>query len=163
MNLLHTETCDVDPTQCFVLKVFVRASLESRYYLTSPELHFFLWKPVKTSKSHLIIFIFLAFFFLFLFHFILFYFICSFIFCAVWFIVCLSFHKTYTLTCYLHILKVRPENSFWSHSKCNHGHNILIIFDTLPIFFSPQVKRSMIISNKNGIYESQLRLRIVRD
>ena len=30
----------------------------------------------------------------------------------------------------------------------NHGHNI---FDKLPIFFLPQVKRSVIISNKHDI------------
>ena len=30
----------------------------------------------------------------------------------------------------------------------NHEHNILRLFITLPIFFSPQVKRSLITSNK---------------
>ena len=34
-----------------------------------------------------------------------------------------------------------------------HGHNILKLFDVLHIFFSSQVKRSAIISNKHGIYE----------
>ena len=49
----------------------------------------------------------------------------------------------------------------------NHGDNILRLFDTLPIFFSPPVKRSVIISNKHGIYElphelpNDLRLRIL--
>ena len=33
----------------------------------------------------------------------------------------------------------------------NDGHNILRLFDTLPFFFfSPQVKRSVVISNKHG-------------
>ena len=52
----------------------------------------------------------------------------------------------------------------------NLGHNILRFFDTLMpliIFCSPQVKRSVIICNKHGIYElfhelpNKLRLRIL--
>ena len=52
----------------------------------------------------------------------------------------------------------------------NLGHNILRFFDTLMpliIFCSPQVKRSVIICNKYGIYElfhelpNKLRLRIL--
>ena len=36
----------------------------------------------------------------------------------------------------------------------NHFHNVLRLFDILPNFPLPaQVKRSAIISNKNGIYE----------
>ena len=35
----------------------------------------------------------------------------------------------------------------------NPGHNILKIFDVLAKFFSPQVKRSVIISNEDGIYK----------
>ena len=36
----------------------------------------------------------------------------------------------------------------------NHRHNILRLFATLAIFFSPQVKQSVtIISNKHSIYE----------
>ena len=35
----------------------------------------------------------------------------------------------------------------------NLGHNILRLFVVLLIFLSPQVKRIVIISNKNGIYE----------
>ena len=35
----------------------------------------------------------------------------------------------------------------------NHFHNNLKLFDTSPIFFSPQVKRSSIVSNKHGIHE----------
>ena len=35
----------------------------------------------------------------------------------------------------------------------NHGRNILRLFDTLQSFFSPQVKRGVIISNKHSIYE----------
>ena len=35
----------------------------------------------------------------------------------------------------------------------NDGHNILKIFDTIPIFFPPQVKRSVIVSSKHGVYE----------
>ena len=34
----------------------------------------------------------------------------------------------------------------------NHGYNILRCFDASTNFFSPQVKRSMTISNKHGIY-----------
>ena len=49
----------------------------------------------------------------------------------------------------------------------NYGHNVYRPFDTLPNFFSPQVKRSMIISNQQSIYElshelpNDLRLRIL--
>ena len=42
--------------------------------------------------------------------------------------------------------------SRWSQNF-SHGHNSLRLFDTLPNFFSPQVKQSMIISSKHGIYE----------
>ena len=35
----------------------------------------------------------------------------------------------------------------------NHGHNILRHLILYQIFFSPQVKRSVIISNKRDIYE----------
>ena len=35
----------------------------------------------------------------------------------------------------------------------NHDHNILKLLDILKIFLSPQVKESVIISNKYGIYE----------
>ena len=44
----------------------------------------------------------------------------------------------------------------------NHGHNIFALFDVLPNF-SPQVKQSVIFSNKNGIYQlpNVLRLRIL--
>ena len=37
--------------------------------------------------------------------------------------------------------------------SCNHGHNIFRLFYILPNFLSPQVKRTVIISNKDGIYE----------
>ena len=42
-----------------------------------------------------------------------------------------------------------------NESIYNHGHNILRIFVTIPNFrfTSLQVKRSVIISNKHGIYE----------
>ena len=39
----------------------------------------------------------------------------------------------------------------------NHGHNILRLSHTLPNFL--QVKRSVIISNKHGIYELSQELR----
>ena len=51
----------------------------------------------------------------------------------------------------------------------NDGHNILRLYDTLPNFLSPQVKRSVIISNKDGIYElphqlpNNLRLKILEN
>ena len=35
----------------------------------------------------------------------------------------------------------------------SHFHDILRLFDVLPIFFSPQVKRCEIVSYKHGIYE----------
>ena len=35
----------------------------------------------------------------------------------------------------------------------NYGHNILRLLIPYQIFFSPQVKRTVIISNKHGIYE----------
>ena len=35
----------------------------------------------------------------------------------------------------------------------NHGHNILDFSLFYQIFLSPQVKPTVIISNKNGIYE----------
>ena len=35
----------------------------------------------------------------------------------------------------------------------NIFHNILELFDVLPSLFSPQVKRSTIISYKHGIYK----------
>ena len=35
----------------------------------------------------------------------------------------------------------------------NHGNNIVGLFDVYQIFRSPQVKRSTIISNKQGVYE----------
>ena len=52
---------------------------------------------------------------------------------------------------------------------CNHFHNILRLFDVLPNFLSPQVKRctSETITYKQGIYElpqelpNDLRLRIL--
>ena len=34
----------------------------------------------------------------------------------------------------------------------NLGHNILRLFDILPNFLLPQVKRIVIISNNHGIY-----------
>ena len=40
----------------------------------------------------------------------------------------------------------------------NHGHNILRPFHTLPIFFLPQVKQSVITSNKNGIHKLPYKL-----
>ena len=49
---------------------------------------------------------------------------------------------------------------------CNYGHNILRLYQ---IFFSPQVKQSVIINNKHGIYEllnelpNDLRLRTLRN
>ena len=49
----------------------------------------------------------------------------------------------------------------------NHVQNILRRFDTYQIFFSPHVKRTVIIRNKHGIYEllhelpNELRLRIL--
>ena len=51
----------------------------------------------------------------------------------------------------------------------NHFHNILRLFDILSNFFSPQVKRTVIVSNKYGIFElphelpNNLRLRILRN
>ena len=48
----------------------------------------------------------------------------------------------------------------------NHGHNILRLLILYQIFFSPQLKRSMIIGNKHGISElphellNDLRLKI---
>ena len=35
------------------------------------------------------------------------------------------------------------------------AHNMSRLFDILPIFFSPQVKRMLIFSDKNGVYELQ--------
>ena len=35
----------------------------------------------------------------------------------------------------------------------NYGHSILRLFDILPNVLSPQMERSVIISNKHGIYE----------
>ena len=49
----------------------------------------------------------------------------------------------------------------------NHGHNILRLFDVLPNFPLAKMRRSMIISNKHGIYElphkspKDLKLRIL--
>ena len=49
----------------------------------------------------------------------------------------------------------------------NQFHNILRLFDVLPNFLSPQVKRWAIITYKHGIYElphklsNDLRLRIL--
>ena len=40
----------------------------------------------------------------------------------------------------------------------NHGHNILRPFHTLPIFFLPQVKQSVITSNKHGIHKLPYKL-----
>ena len=37
--------------------------------------------------------------------------------------------------------------------KYYHGYNILKLLDTLPNSLSPQLKRSVIVSNKHGIYE----------
>ena len=51
----------------------------------------------------------------------------------------------------------------------NHFHNILRLFDGLPNFLSPQVKRCTIITYKHGVYEfphelpNDLRLRILRN
>ena len=54
---------------------------------------------------------------------------------------------------------------------CNHGHNILRLFDTLPDFLfttsETKAKQSMVISNKHGIYElpqelpNELRLKVL--
>ena len=41
----------------------------------------------------------------------------------------------------------------------NHGHNILRLL-LVYHFFTPQVKQSVIISNKHGIYESPNDLRL---
>ena len=38
-------------------------------------------------------------------------------------------------------------------STYNHFHNIMRLFDVLPIFLSPQVKRCPIITYKQGIYK----------
>ena len=52
-------------------------------------------------------------------------------------------------------------------STYNHFHNILRLFDVLPNFISPQVKRCVIITYEHGIYElshellNDLRLRIL--
>ena len=35
----------------------------------------------------------------------------------------------------------------------NHGNNIVGLFDAFQFFPSPQVKRSAIIGNKQGVYE----------
>ena len=35
----------------------------------------------------------------------------------------------------------------------NHFHNMLTIFDVLPNFLSPQVKRCAFITYEHGIYE----------
>ena len=43
-----------------------------------------------------------------------------------------------------------PRNVKWS---CNHGRNILRLFDVWPIFFSPHVKGSVIIINTYSINE----------
>ena len=50
--------------------------------------------------------------------------------------------------------KIGKSWSGHSHNE-NPGHNVFRHFDVLPIFFffSPQVKRSVIISKKHGIYE----------
>ena len=51
----------------------------------------------------------------------------------------------------------------------SHFYNILRLFDILPIFFSPQVKRFPIITYKYGIYEfphalpNDLKLRILEN
>ena len=51
----------------------------------------------------------------------------------------------------------------------NHVHNILRLFDVFQIFLSPQVKGSIVIINKHGIYElphelpNDFRLRILQN
>ena len=40
-----------------------------------------------------------------------------------------------------------------------HFHNILILFDVLPNFLSPQVKRYAVITYKHDIYELPHELR----
>ena len=70
------------------------------------------------------------------------------------------FLKKNTLSYYLkHFLK----NIIYAITKYitrnyNYGHNILRIFDFHQIFFAPQVKQSMIISNKL-VYTSCRRLK----
>ena len=45
------------------------------------------------------------------------------------------------------------------HNAYNPGHNILTIFNVYQIFFSPQVKRGVIISNKHLISQDAKRLK----
>ena len=52
----------------------------------------------------------------------------------------------------VNILKLHLFHSHLLLLACNHGHNILAVFDILLIFFSTQIKRNGIISNKHGIY-----------
>ena len=47
------------------------------------------------------------------------------------------------------LIKTKTKENFAD----NHGHNIMRLFDTLPNFFSQQVERGLINSNKHGIYE----------
>ena len=49
------------------------------------------------------------------------------------------------------ILNVLPESSIYF--TCNQFHNILRLFDVLPIYLSPQMERWTIITYKHGIYE----------
>ena len=44
----------------------------------------------------------------------------------------------------LHVINIHTNN---------HGHNVLRLFDVLPNFLSPQVKRRVIISYKDALYE----------
>ena len=47
------------------------------------------------------------------------------------------------------LIKTKTKENFAD----NQGHNIMRLFDTLPIFFSLKVERGLIISNEHGIYE----------
>ena len=66
-----------------------------------------------------------------------------------------------------------PASSRIIHSvdntECyNYFHNILRVFDVLPNFLSPPVRRCKVINSKHGIYElshelpNNLRFRILR-
>ena len=60
---------------------------------------------------------------------------------------CIAHHKMFYII-------LRELNVFDKNIKTNnHFYNILRIFEVLPNFFSPQVKRCAIITYKHGIYE----------
>ena len=67
------------------------------------------------------------------------------------------------------VTKTQKPTAMSSWHNYNHGHNIVRILILYQIFCSPQVKRSVVISNKYGLYElphnlpNDLRLIILRN